>query len=321
MPKEITHFTLADRIQNALPEDSLFKTPARKFPYLFLTGSISPDIPFFYIAGANRNFIQALSHPFHGLDRSALLPVLHFLNHYREDHQDALAYASGVVCHILTDTVFHPLVSYFSGCEELHKGATVRHRQFETAMDYYFWSRQGNNPQVSLARVIEQIEIPKKRIAHFIAQLFNIERDVRKRGLKRALKIHMTLQYLCRERWSSRLFRFMHHPLHCLPSSVEALFYPYAKAEELPFFEKDLNYRNPWSGIKYACNIKDLAEQTTIAAKTLFDILESHLVTGQDMVSVLTHPDLPEIQPGISPLGFRYWKEVEEIKEIVYSQA
>ena len=113
-----------------------------KYPALFVLGGVTPDINFYCMAGPGAKQIQALSAPFHRPDRKALTPVLEFLDRRLANGKKdlpALALAAGAICHIMADTVFHPLVYYFAGMDGVHPGATVRHRQFETAMDLYFW--------------------------------------------------------------------------------------------------------------------------------------------------------------------------------------
>ncbi|RLB91998.1 MAG: hypothetical protein DRH26_07135, partial [Deltaproteobacteria bacterium] len=170
MPKEITHWTLAATVANKLPKCSLFFDPIRSHPNLFLLGAITPDIPFYYLAGPKTALIQALSAPFHGTDGRALLPALTFLDNYPDQNPAALAFAAGVICHLLADTLFHPLVYYFAGMDGLHPGATARHRKFETAMDLYFLHlSQGRSP-VSLARVIKNLEVSTGQGCRFMAE-------------------------------------------------------------------------------------------------------------------------------------------------------
>ena len=136
MPKEITHFALARQLRYRLPQGSPFYEPVRTFPLLFRLGAIAPDIPFFYLAGPHKRKVQAISRHYHRTDGEALRPLLQFLDTHKSPK--ALALAAGVVCHLVTDTVFHPMVFYFAGMDGVHPGATGRHRQFETAMDLHF---------------------------------------------------------------------------------------------------------------------------------------------------------------------------------------
>ncbi len=170
MPKEITHWTLAAALAEALPENSLFYRPIHLFPNLFFLGAIAPDIPFYYLAGPHMKSARKLGAFLHKGDAHALMPVLAFLD--QDQDPAARAFAAGVVCHILADTMFHPLVYYFSGKEGIHAGATARHRQFETALDIHLYCR--SHPRESLARVVRQLEVSKKRRNHFLGSLFQV---------------------------------------------------------------------------------------------------------------------------------------------------
>lgn len=114
MPKEIAHFTMARMTRKALGKrQSPFSEAAARFPALFDLGAVTPDINFYCMAGPGAEEIRALSAPFHRTDRRALLPVLEFLDRrlaQGKHDAPALALAAGLICHIMADTIFHPLV-------------------------------------------------------------------------------------------------------------------------------------------------------------------------------------------------------------------
>jgi len=91
MPKEITHFALAGQLARALSVNSPFYGPVNKYPNLFLLGAVTPDIPFYYLAGPDRELVQNLSEPFHR--RHALAPVLEFLE--QDSSSPSLALPAG----------------------------------------------------------------------------------------------------------------------------------------------------------------------------------------------------------------------------------
>ncbi|WP_020590052.1 zinc dependent phospholipase C family protein [Desulfobacter curvatus] len=54
MPKEITHFALAEHVSRVLPKASKFFQPVQTFPFVFLIGAVCPDSSFYYLAGPQK---------------------------------------------------------------------------------------------------------------------------------------------------------------------------------------------------------------------------------------------------------------------------
>ena len=318
MPKEITHWTLAAAVANKLPEDSLFYAPVRSFPNLFLLGAITPDIPFYYLAGPKTAAVQGLSAPFHGTDGCALLPVLTFLDKYPDQPPAALAFAAGVICHLLADTLFHPLVYYFAGMDGVHPGATTRHRQFETAMDLYFLHlSQGRSP-VSLARVIKNLEVSSRQRCRFMAELFQAGTRSEKRCLGLALYSHMTLQYLFRSGLAYKSLAFLNKKKPWIPDKVMGLIYPANGPVNLCFFRHPLRYRDPRTGEAFFAGIQEMQVQTGEAGKKLLGLISTNLIRGGSALGVMENPDLPEIRPGFAREGFAFWRGKYDIVSDLY---
>ena len=172
MPKEIAHFALARKTADALPKGLIFSNAVDRFFNLFVLGAVAPDIYFYYLAGPDKDRIQGLSKPFHRSDKKALLPVLSFLeNREGQTGEDlpALALAAGVICHIMSDTRFHPLVYYYAGMDRIHKGATARHRQFETALDIWFWHQDPWEHRVR--RLVSSVETGRAELIRLLSCL------------------------------------------------------------------------------------------------------------------------------------------------------
>lgn len=314
MPKEITHWTLAALLAKELPIDSLFYEPIQAFPNLFFLGAIAPDIPFYHLAGPKTSFIQTLGAPLHGYDARSLVPVLALMDQNPAREPSALAFAAGVICHVLADTSFHPLVYYFSGKEGIHAGATARHRQFETALDLHlsFLYR----PEVSLARVVRNLEVPRKRVTGFLASLFQSPRE--QAGLGAALKFHLILQALFRSSRMYRVFGFLNRKTPWVPDKVTGLIYPCRVSGSLPFFSQKLHYQDPITGALFSTRIQNLMEETILAGKIVLTILSTALVQGGPATGILDDPDLPRIRPDLPQEGFFFWHGKTHLEPDLY---
>ena len=318
MPKEITHWTLAATVAKNLPGDSLFYEPVRSFPNLFLLGAITPDVPFYYLAGPKTDAVQGLSAPFHGTNERALLPVLSFLDQYPGRPPEVLAFAAGVISHLLADTLFHPLVYYFSGMDGVHPGATARHRQFETAMDLYFLHLSQDRSSVSLARVIQDLEVSKRQCCRFMAELFQTGNRPERSCLGPALYSHMTLQRLFRSPLAYKSLAFLNQKTSWIPDKVVGLIYPVNGPVNLCFFCHPLQYRDPCTGEAFSAGIQEMRAKTGEMGKKLLGLISTELIRGGSALGVMENRDLPQIRPGFGRESVVFWRGKQDLASDLY---
>ncbi|MCP3876286.1 MAG: hypothetical protein GY699_24480 [Desulfobacteraceae bacterium] len=320
MPKEIAHLKIAEKVFQSLPSTSLFHTPIHQFYTVFLYGAVAPDTPFYYIIGPYSKQIQSLAAPLHAPDSSSLVPILNLLKHFPEKSSDALAFAAGVCCHILSDTIFHPLVYYFSGFDSIHTGATTRHRIFETAMDFYFWSFGDAKKKFSLTHISQNLNISEKRLIYLFKNLFDIKNNNSKKYINHAIKSHQLFQYLFMNFTVYKIIRFLNKNKIIIRPKDEALCYPYDKPVSINFFNKTFQYKDPCQGTFHTASMDDLVQKTINRVITLLNILEENYISGKDSNTVLNHPDLPKICPDLphKKLDVFYGSEQKDIENIIY---
>lgn len=320
MPKEITHFALAEQMRRALPETSKFFQPVQTFPFVFLIGAVCPDSPFYYLAGPQKKQVQALANPFHRPNKEALLPVLKFLNHHRTPW--ALALAAGTVCHIMSDTTFHPLVYYYAGMNGIHNGATARHRYFETAMDVHFqYLFRG---QTRLYKIIRQAKISKQKLYQLITGLFLPQRS-KTSFVKHALQWHSTVHALFGASVIRKGTIKMACTSHPVPDSSAGLIYPFSNPCFLPFFSGRLKYRHPCSGSFYSTDLLTLIREAINVTVAVLDTIDRAMerskrnekTEGLESL-VLADTALPDITPDLPTNTFSTWHGQQDIKPLLY---
>lgn len=323
MPKEITHFALAEQVNRALPETSKFFQPVKKLPMLFLIGAVCPDSPFYYQLGPKKKQIQALASPLHLPAKEALLPVLKFLNHHRTPA--ALALAAGIVSHTMSDTTFHPLVYYYAGMKGLHTGADARHRFFETAMDLHF--QYLFHGPTRLHKVIRQAKISKSELYQLLSSLF-LPQCPETTFLKHALQWHATLQALFGASAIRKGTTIMAKTPHPVPDLTAGLIYPYDTPCFLPFFSGRLKYRHPCSGSFYATDLLTLIQKAVNATLAVLDTIDRNMgrcknnEKNKSLESlVLADTDLPEISPDLPVNTFSTWHGQQDIRSTIYQGA
>jgi len=311
MPKEITHFALAGQLARALSVNSPFYGPVNKYPNLFLLGAVTPDIPFYYLAGPDRELVQNLSEPFHR--RHALAPVLEFLE--QDSSSPSLALAAGVVCHIMSDTQFHPLVYYYAGMDEVHKGATGRHRTFETAMDLHFWSLFRG--KTSLPRVVKQLEISTTELSRMLAVLFRVRFLLPFTAPMKALALHRSIQFLFRASWIRNGLAWLNRINRPLPEKISGLAYPFDHPVSLTFFNGPVFYQDPCTRKSVYTDIPTLIIRTMESGCRVLDIVAQAMEEGHPETAG-SHSDLPLIRPSLDPDRFEIWHGQQDIRPLVY---
>jgi len=308
MPKEISHWYLAGLVREKLPKDSVFYQPVHTHENLFFLGAVAPDIPFYYLLGPRKARIQAAAEPFHRCDVSALATVLAVFDKMSFSQPDpaVLSLGAGIICHLLSDTAFHPLVYYFSGMSRVHPGATARHRQFETALDLYFQHQAGPGARISLGPILKKIEIAKPRLLGLLGDMFNLAASGDRTCLAYAVRSHAFYQAMFQYTFLYRLLHRNKKNRHWLPAPALSLMYPVKQGMDLSFFRQTFGYRDPVTGRPCKAGIADLTRQVKTSALCLLDMVSKRLAKQSTTASLAGHPDLPLIRPGIS--ACRFWR-------------
>jgi len=313
MPKEITHFALAGELGRSLSGNALFYGPVKKFPNLFLLGAVAPDIPFYYLAGQSREGVQELSTPFHRSHAKVLLPVLKFIQ--KDDSPPALALAAGVICHILSDTHFHPLVYYYSGMDGVHRGATGRHRTFETAMDLHFWFLFRG--ETCLNRVVKSLGVSKGELGRMLAGLFRPGLPLPENAPMKALNQHRRIQSLFRAQRVRKGLAWLSRKGRPLPEKISGLAYPFGRPVSLPFFRGGIFYHDPCTLESVSTDLETMVNLTIDSGRRVLDIISQALAADR-VETALTHPGLPRIRPALPPDSFEAWHGKQDIRPLVY---
>ncbi len=320
MPKEIAHLILAQKVSQQMPATSIFHGPVHRCFNLFQYGAVAPDTCFYYLFGPYASTVQKACQVFHSTDSSALQPVLGLLNHRPEPADDVLAFAAGLCCHILTDTVFHPMVYYFSGMDDLHEGATARHRLFETALDTCFASRHSAKKPVRLYPVVQSVEVSQDRLAWLLRKVLCPEPMLWERYLLRAIKYHQAAHWLFCNRIACRAVHFPAPTFMGLPPVYRNLFYPVPTPVFLPLFSHGIHFQDPETGKISSERISGMIDKVVSQTLLLLGRIEDGFLSDRDAGAFLADPGLPDIRPCLSPRAsdFKHWHGVSDLHTILY---
>jgi len=320
MPKEITHINLAKAVFDHLPGTSRFHRAIQAHFNLFLYGAVAPDTFYYYLAGPKRAFIQGLSRQIHADHPPPLDLVIDFLNYFKFREPAAIAFAAGICCHLITDTVFHPMVYYFCGIKGLHPGAETRHRAFETALDVHFWYLETIKSTRHTDPLSCIFDIPQKTLIHLLSILFRIHPDREKKRIRLALQYHEKTYRLFRHPWAFRFFNTLHRFGLGIHSRQVALIYPVSRPVALSFFNHTMRYKHPVTGKIKQHLIDDLVQKNLNQTLDLLAVLESMYGHKLNKSRLQARPGLPHIKPCFSQHNFEYWYGLSNLLPMVYKE-
>ncbi|MFC1591946.1 zinc dependent phospholipase C family protein [Thermodesulfobacteriota bacterium] len=269
MPKEITHWLIAERVAAGLLGSPLGSIVAEHKNCLKL-GAVFHDALFYIRKRSLKKSVLALAEELHGADGEDTFAVLaYFIEALgRSARPDALgAFTIGLLSHIVTDATFHPLVYYLTGNyydpdPEKRSLAVQRHRRFESMLDIYLCGSQANMRDFALCRYIQEAEYSLQDILR--EGLGGLEAQKHLNGLPQALSgafgVFSSMQRLYRKRPLCRLLSAVLEMLPAGGKEIAALFY-------LPEFERratelhgPLSFRNPVSGQQHRATVQELFE-------------------------------------------------------------
>lgn len=158
MPRELVHWLVLEEFCERIPELSQLLKANSNVMYL---GSLVPDAPYYLNFGSCPNSIKLGDHLHGSLGEDTFIPIKRLL-HYREQLSDqkhcelALALSLAILTHIVTDAVFHPMLSYLTGNwyasdASERSAARRRHKLLEVYLDSWFVVKRtlGNKNLVS----------------------------------------------------------------------------------------------------------------------------------------------------------------------------
>jgi len=291
MPKERSHWILALRSREALPEGNLKHLLFKEEPY-YLLGAVAPDSVFMPVSSS----LDAPGdiHYFHGQDNPHTLKFWQSSIEKGFTEQGCVrAFLYGLTSHIQSDAVFHPVVYYFSGWpghpkSSVSMAALRRHYRLETLLDFYMESLYSYpHHRIHLHQLLNQVDL--KRVSTVAGQLFFPEKPLSAERMERYFQTHGYYQ----KRFSRWDFLLLSWFLRFTGISLEGkrdLFYrsPLKKLKS-----RDMQYRHPVSGEWKDFSWNSLAEEAIQKGARLMQRIEEDVESGNEAaIPFGPHPEL-----------------------------
>ena len=299
MPKEFTHWILAERSLNALDTGSRLHNVISLYKSAYLGGAVLPDTLLHLFFGPYSVAALDSAHRFHDACGNSYVPLIRAESGFQDGFpDDTLACILGVISHMLADIVFHPFVYSLAGINDIG-----RHYRLETDLDMYF-VRQWGTPINRLAAIVTPES--RKTFLGVIMLLFAPDEELPKEAVERALKLHCRFQAMYNNTFWHLLAIILANLLGSPYKEQRNLFYPissygYCQPE---CFLKDVEWRHPVTGIINLCSVDDLADQVVRCCVEIFRRIEE---TGS-LTTALSN------QPGANLLTGMYATGMKEMK-------
>jgi len=309
MPKEMTHWLVADRAARELEGTALGRAAARQ-PNLLRLGAILPDV-LFYLRwpGLSRRFGR-LADRIHGLDGEdtfeTLAGVLAAAG--RAARPDPwLALAVGLASHVFTDASFHPLVHYHSG-DFCHPDRRVKsrsiqaHRRLETAVDIHLKGGLEKVRAPRLAGLIAGAEVPLPAVLTRIewpylgpGQALDFVR-----ALMISLRLFSRVQTACAHPfWGEVLASGDRLPPQA-GREVAALAYSRRLARQCALLDGPIAYCHPITGQELRASLAELTHRAVCRTADFCREVDCCLVKGEAPLPPGPGPSLEVDQPGVA---------------------
>ncbi|MBW1686175.1 MAG: zinc dependent phospholipase C family protein [Deltaproteobacteria bacterium] len=292
MPKEISHWLLAEETARRLP-DGLIRESIEAYPDLYQLGAVVFDSAFYavrYPKAAEASEAGLRLHGINGEDTYEPLKRL-LASELAEDPayegprggEDAstLSFIAGCVTHIMGDTHFHPLVNFFSGKYYADDRAQMdrsqkRHRRFEAALDRHFLSvsgielRNGGSLSRTLAASTAAVG---DRLEDLAAGLYYGSGGPSRPAMIPLLRRHATIQKLFGSPIAASVARAIGALLGGGAAGVAAAFYTSDPPEGYALFRGPIEYRHPNTGEERRESVGELFDRAASAGTAVLGTL------------------------------------------------
>ncbi|NVN90865.1 MAG: zinc dependent phospholipase C family protein [Desulfuromonadales bacterium] len=270
MPKEITHWILAERVLNQLGENNPLSGIIRANHSIYLAGTVLPDTLLHLFRGPHSRIALRLAHRFHDATDNSYGPLIRAEARYPDGLPPSLlACLLGVISHILTDSVFHPYVYARSGIHDIGL-----HYRLETAMDVHFLHCGVTSP----ARRMDELTTPETRqmLRDAMALLFDPDGELPQAALEQSLALHCRIQGMYDRTWWKIAAMLLGTLLGSPFREQRQLFYPLdaSGSNHRMMIDSIGSWKHPVSGAVMTNSIDDLADEAVQQTVAIFRRIE-----------------------------------------------
>jgi len=255
MPKELTHWILAERAYAGLDAGSPLRGIIEAHRGHYLAGAVLPDTLMHIFRGPHARTALELSKRFHDAGGNSYAPLIRAEGQYPDGlPPNLLASLLGVLAHMQADIAFHPFVFAVAGIRDMG-----RHYRLETAIDVNLILRGAVLP----ARRLGDLVTAQTRddLVTACSILFDPEVELSRSTMERALDLHCRFQGI----FGRTSWKILARILGSLPGSPlrekRHLFYPIVMSRDDEMITGQGEWRHPVTGERRSSSVAELADQ------------------------------------------------------------
>lgn len=282
MPKEITHWMVAEQALAALPDQSRLKATLHQHRELYLGGAVLPDSLLHIFRGPFHPTALNLGHAFHDQEGNSYAPFIRAERRLAEEiPQPLLAAFLGVISHMEADATLHPYVYAATG-----SGGIGEHYRLETGIDVHFLKRGF----VPMQRRLERLLCPATREALVAAagHLFDPNEKLPRHALEHALDLHCRFQAMYDRAFWKVAVRVLGKVVGSPFREQRHLFYPLLRGDGMPIHVGGSGeWRHPETGEVRNESVDELVQKAVARTAAVFGRIEE---AGSFAAALEEHP-------------------------------
>lgn len=269
MPKELTHWLLAERALASLPGGSRLKDTIAQHRKAYLGGAVLPDTLAHIFRGPFHPTARVLSHRFHDPVGNSYAPLIQAERRFPDGVPSALlACFLGVICHMEADVALHPYVYAATGNANIGE-----HYRLETGIDLHFVKRGAAPAHRRLDRLL--CPATKEVLVSAAGLLFDPEGKLPHRALEHSLALHCRFQAMYDRTFWKLAVRVLGRVCGSPFSEQRHLFYPLkVSGAGMLGAGKSGKWCHPESGEMRSASLDDLAQEAVDRTVAVFRRIE-----------------------------------------------
>lgn len=301
MPKEITHFIVADRIYQQM-EDCPLKTCLTENISMYYVGAVAPDTAY-YLTGSYHDFFQSLASRLHGTNgENTYDPIYRMFQSYPSTiPRPVFAFLCGVITHIMIDSSFHPLVYYLTG-DYYDKNpvkrldAVANHRRWESGLDIYMSDNFCIQDPGWLKRTLNSAVINQNQLLDCLCLLYFMDPRAYRPQVKKALTLHAVWMNTAANRPLYSVYRLAGLFSRDRLKPVLALFYPTQINRE--YYKQEFIYHHAGLNEQRRESIMEIEKRAVDSSLELL-MMWKYLPESQEITMFLKGLRGPSLETGV----------------------
>jgi len=282
MPKELTHWMLAERVLASLPIGGRVQGSIARHRAAYLGGAVLPDTLAHIFRGPYHPTARLLSHRFHDPAGNSYAPLIRAERHFPQGVPDALfSCFLGVICHMEADIALHPYVYAATG-----SACMGGHYRMETGIDLHFERRGAVPAQRRLDRLLCA---PAREVMLSAARhLFDPDEELPRQALEQSLALHCRFQGMYDKTIWKIAVRFLGKVCGSPFKEQQHLFYPLLRSAKGKIATVCNDpWRHPENGEMKSASIDELASEAVERTVAVFGRIEE---AGSLAAALSGHP-------------------------------